>query len=241
MPLKGAALWKANSLDLYVTRSHPAGTCAPHPRGCGCWCPGGGPCLFLSPCKSTGPWGCVPKDVPVLFELLEKPQQFKHGSVLCLCVRVLTLGWGTITNLTIDSICNKPVEQGVNRDRLQSLPSFVIKKPCTLHTSNKGEIFYCLEPVIKTLLRPKSLPIFNTPQTSVFRLVMAWVLHAFALLCSRGVPEKCVKCVLQPRFEYPLTFKWMREASEKCLNFRLSSELHSAPKESSHHFLNLIN
>lgn len=38
-----------------------------------------------------------------------------------------------------------------------------------------------------------------------------------------------------------MTFKWMREVSEKCLNFRLSSEPHSAPEESSHHFLNLIN
>lgn len=220
--------------DKVTSCRHVCTTC----KGCGCWCPRGGPCWFLSPCKSTGPWGCVPKDVPVLSELLEKPQQFKHGSVWCLCVRVLTLGWDMITNLTIDRIWNKPVEQGVNRDRLQSLPSFVIKKPCTLHTSNKGEIFYCLETVIKMLLHPKSLPISNTPQTSVFRLVMAWALHAFALLCSRGVPEKCV---LQPRFEYPMTFKWMREVSEKCLNFRLSSEPHSAPEESSHHFLNLIN
>lgn len=50
------------------------------------------------------------KDVPVLFELPEKPQQFKHGSVLYLCVRVLTLGWGMITNLTLDRIGNKAEE-----------------------------------------------------------------------------------------------------------------------------------
>lgn len=126
------------------------------------------------------------KDVPVLFELPEKPQQFKHGSVLYLCVRVLTLGWGMITNLTLDRIGNKAEEHWINRDRLQSPPSFVIKKPCTLHTLNKGEISYCLKPVVKMLLHPKSLPISNTPQSSVFRLKMASVLHAFALLCSRG-------------------------------------------------------
>lgn len=115
---------------------------------------------------------CVLKDVPVLFELLEKPQQFKHGSEFCLCVRVLTLGWGMVTSLTLDRRCNTPDEHWVNRDRLQSPPPFVIKRPCTLPTLNKGEIFHCLKPVIKMLLCTKSLPITNTPQTFLFRLEM---------------------------------------------------------------------
>lgn len=156
---------------------------------------------------------------------------------------MLTLGWGMITNLTPDRIGNKADEHWVNMDRLQSPPSFVIKKPCTVHTLTKVRFFHCLKPVIKMLLHPKSLPVTNTPQTLLFRLEMAWVLHAFALLCSGGYLRSVSSQGLQPRFEDPMRFKWMR-------GFREKSELHatplnctqvSAPEESSHHFLNLFN
>lgn len=153
-----------------------AGTCAAHPRAVDVVTLQEGPACFSVPVKALCPGalcaeGCA--YVCCFSMLLEKPQQFTHGSVFCVCVRVLALGWAMITNLTLGRICNKPDEHRVNRDRSQSPPSFVIKKPCTLHTLNKGEIFHCLKPVIKILLHPKSLPITSTPQTSVFRLEMA--------------------------------------------------------------------